>query len=651
MKYFEISRGLFAPSSAPAAPPAPPAELPENRTFTEQPMRLQPFATGRSKLFLAATAVAVLAACGGGGTSVSPTLPQLAAAQPGTLSNCTSLTGFTFANTTITSASLMAADAVTSTADGVTLKLPAHCVVVGKMNPRTGIDGKSYAINFEMRLPASWSGRFFHQVNGGNDGFITTDSTRAFGRKLGGSPTSNGLIEGFAVLTSDAGHAPDTASHPNDPATGLGISGQTFGLDPQARKDYGYAAVGSLTPMAKSLITAAYGRGPDRSYMVGASNGGRHAMVAAARFAADYDGILAGSPGFNLPKSRIAEEWENQILMGAAQSVDPVTNRPAIWSALSLADITYVSNRVLAKCDALDGAVDGMGQDVQGCQTAFSFASDVATCAAGQAPDGTCLSPVQKTALAKIFAGPKNSAGKALYSDWPWTNGIYGASWRGYMTGTTNGAGTGTSKYGSNIGFASAAALIFSTPPADPAVMTGLGATMIDWTLAYDFDKAESLINGTTPVFTESSMSFMTPPNPTDLGTLRDRGAKMIVFHGTADPVFSYNDTIAWYKGLAAANNGDASNFARVFNIAGMNHTAGGPSTDQFDFLTALVAWVEKGQAPDSVIGTTRTATQNPDMTASGIPAGRTRPLCPYPKFAKYKGTGSLDDAANFACQ
>jgi poly(3-hydroxybutyrate) depolymerase len=614
-------------------------------------MRLQPFATGRSKLFLAATAVAVLAACGGGGTSVAPTLPQLAAAQPGTLSNCTSLTGFTFANTTITSASLMAADAVTSTADGVTLKLPAHCVVVGKMNPRTGIDGKSYAINFEMRLPASWSGRFFHQVNGGNDGFITTDSTRAFGRKLGGSPTSNGLIEGFAVLTSDAGHAPDTASHPNDPATGLGISGQAFGLDPQARKDYGYAAVGSLTPMAKSLITAAYGRGPDRSYMVGASNGGRHAMVAAARFAADYDGILAGSPGFNLPKSRIAEEWENQILMGAAQSVDPVTNRPAIWSALSLADITYVSNRVLAKCDALDGAVDGMVQDVQGCQTAFSFAGDVATCAAGQAPDGTCLSPVQKTALAKIFAGPKNSAGKALYSDWPWTNGIYGASWRGYMTGTTNGAGTGTSKYGSNIGFASAAALIFSTPPADPAVMTGLGATMIDWTLAYDFDKAESLINGTTPVFTESSMSFMTPPNPTDLGTLRDRGAKMIVFHGTADPVFSYNDTIAWYKGLAAANNGDASNFARVFNIAGMNHTAGGPSTDQFDFLTALVAWVEKGQAPDSVIGTTRTATQNPDMTASGIPAGRTRPLCPYPKFAKYKGTGSLDDAANFACQ
>ena len=181
------------------------------------------------------------------------------------------------------------------------------------------------------------------------------------------------------------------------------------------------------------------------------------------------------------------------------------------------------------------------------------------TCAAGQSPDGTCLSAVQKAALAKMFAGPKNSAGKALYSDWPWTNGIYGSSWRGYKTGTSNGAGTGTSKYGNNVGFVSAAAYIFSTPPADPKVVTGLGATLIDWTLSYDFDKAESLINGTTAVFTESSMSLMTPPNPTDLSTLRDRGAKLIVFHGTADPVFSYNDTIAWYKALAGANNGDAS--------------------------------------------------------------------------------------------
>lgn len=595
----------------------------------------------------AACVVALLSACGGSDDSVA-TLPQLAAAQAGTLANCTSLAGFVFGNTTIVSATQVAADAVTSTADGVTLKLPAHCVVVGKMNPRTGIDGKPYAINFEMRLPTAWNGRFFHQVNGGNDGAINTDATRAFGRKWGGSPTSNGLLEGFAVLTSDAGHTPD-ASYASDPATGMGIGGQVFGLDPQARRDYGYAAVGTLTPMAKGLIGAAYGRGPDRSYMVGCSNGGRHAMVAAARYAADYDGILAGDPGFNLPKARVAEEWDSQALMAAATATDPVTNRPAIWSAINAADLGYLNSRVLAKCDALDGSADGMVSDVKACQAAFSLAADVATCASGQSPDGTCLSRTQKTMLARMMGGPKNSDGKALYTDWSYSNGFNTAGWMSWKMGTTNGAGTGTGKYGLNQVFSSSAAYLFTTPPANPAVVTGLGATLLDWTLSYDFDQAEALINGTTATFTESSMAYMTPPNPTDLSKLRDRGAKLLVFHGTADPVFSYNDTVNWYSALAAANGGEASGFARLFPVPGMNHCSGGPAADKFDFLTPLVAWVENGTAPDSVVGTTRTAAQNPGLGT--VPAGRTRPLCAYPKVARYSGSGSTEDAANFSCK
>jgi feruloyl esterase len=401
--------------------------------------------------------------------------------------------------------------------------------------------------------------------------------------------------------------------------------------------------------MAKALISAAYGRGPDRSYMVGCSNGGRHAMVAAARYAADYDGILAGDPGFNLPRSRVAEEWDSQALMAIAQSIDPVTNRPAIWSAINATDLGYVNSRILAKCDALDGAADGMVSDVKSCQSAFSLTNDVATCAPGVSPDGTCLSAAQKSALAKIFGGPKDSSGKSLYVDWPFANGINTGGWRVWKMGVSNGAGTGTNKYGLNQGFSSAGAFIFSTPPADPSVVTGLGATLIDWTLAYDFDKAESLINGTTAAFTESSMTFMTPPNPTNLSTLRDRGAKLMVYHGSADPVFSYNDTVGWYNGLASANAGDASNFARVYTVPGMNHCQGGPATDQFDMLTPLVDWVEKGQAPDSVMAKARTAAQNADLGA--IPTGRTRPLCAYPKVAKYSGSGSLDDAANFSCQ
>ncbi len=384
--------------------------------------RSPPFAlTG---LMAAAVGAMCLTACGGGGSGSSqPSIPQLAPAQAGTLANCSSLSGFTFANTTITAATPMAAGAVTSNADGVPLALPAHCVVTGQMYPRTGIDGKPYAIMFEMRLPNTWNGRFFHQVNGGNDGSISSDGTRAFGRKTGGSPGSNGLIEGFAVLSSDAGHESDP-SYPVDPGTGFNIRGQVFALDPQARQDYGYQAVGKLTPMAKSMIAAAYGRGPDRSYKVGCSNGGRHAMVAAARYAADYDGMVAGDPGFSLPRANVAEQWDSQILMSIAQSTDPVTNRPAIWSAFSTADLGYLRGRILAKCDALDGVTDGMVSDLKACQAAFSVNNDVATCPEGTAPNGACVSGAQKNALNKIFSGVRTSTGKALYADWPFDGGI-----------------------------------------------------------------------------------------------------------------------------------------------------------------------------------------------------------------------------------
>lgn len=596
---------------------------------------------------LGITATATLVACGGGGGSGEPAIPQLSAATPGTLLNCSDLvTKASFANTVITSATPVAAGAVTSTADGVPLALPEHCVVKGVMNPRTGIDGKSYAINFEMRLPTNWNGRFFHQVNGGNDGDLTQDTTRAFGRKLGGSPDSNGLLEGFAVLTSDAGHVPD-ASYKSDPNTGFSISGQVFGLDPQARLDYGYKAVGTLTPMAKNLINAAYGRAADRSYMIGCSNGGRHSMVAASRYAADYDGILAGDPGFNLPRARIAEEWDSQALMSIAQSTDPATGKPAIWSAFNSADLGYVRSQILAKCDALDGVKDGMVNDVKGCQAAFNVNTDLSSCETGVSPNGSCISGAQKNVLNKIFGGAKTAAGKALYSDWPYDAGVGAPGWVSWKMGF--GTGTGFNKYGLNQTFAGSGAYIFSTPPANPLVVTGLGSTLHDWTLNYNFEQAEALITGTNASFTESAESFMNPPNRENLSTLRNRGGKLLVFHGASDPVFSYNDTINWYNALTANHSGDAKPFARVFTVPGMNHCSGGPATDKFDMVKALVNWVEKGQAPDSIVASTRTVAQNSGLGT--IPAGRSRPLCAYPKVAKYSGTGSIEDAANFSCQ
>ena len=161
-------------------------------------------------------------------------------------------------------------------------------------------------------------------------------------------------------------------------------------------------------------------------------------------------------------------------------------------------------------------------------------------------------------------------------------------------------------------------------------------------------------VGATTSVYTESALSFMLPPNPTNLGILKSRGGKMMVYHGTADPIFSSDDTTTWYDGLRAANGGDASNFARFFRVPGMNHCSGGPSAEQFDMLTPLVAWVERGQAPDNVIasvrGTGNAGGANADVPANWSP-NRTRPLCPYPKAAKYKGSGNIEDAASFSCE
>jgi feruloyl esterase len=161
-------------------------------------------------------------------------------------------------------------------------------------------------------------------------------------------------------------------------------------------------------------------------------------------------------------------------------------------------------------------------------------------------------------------------------------------------------------------------------------------------------------VNATNATYTENAISFMTPPNAASLGTLKNRGAKMMVYHGTADPIFSSEDTRSWYEQLRSNNGGDARNFARYYQIPGMNHCSGGPSTDQFDMLTPLVNWVEKGQAPEAVLasarGTGNAGGVNADVPATWAP-NRTRPLCPYPQVAVYKGTGSLEDAANFACQ
>lgn len=493
--------------------------------------------------------------------------------------------------------------------------LPAHCQLTGSLNPRTGIDGKPYAIGFELRtpLPEAWNGKFFFQGGGGTNGVIVP----ATGHLLN-APTGTALERGYAVASTDGGHA-------------TGQSDATFGLDPQARSDYGYHAVGQVTLTAKKILQARYGQGPTRSYLVGCSNGGRDAMVAASRFADQFDGYVAANPGFNLPKANIAQHWDTQQFMSAAGAGQlPKDAFPP--SAMAL-----VAQRILARCDALDGVTDGMVHDRAGCQTAFSLARDVPVCPG--APEAGCLTVAQKTALQNVFDGARDSAQRSLYASWPLDPGVTGQNWRFWKLD----AGFAPLPFNTLIG-AGAGGYIFSTPPDAPDLSDG----GLGYQLGLSMNDAEAKITRKAPPFTESAMEFMTPPNPTQLTTLKARG-KLIVVHGTADPVFSAHDTIAWYEALQAAD-ADAARYARVFLVPGMNHCAGGPATDRFDMLAALEDWVERGHAPDAVRATVNAA--DPDVVAAGWPATRSRPLCAYPAQAMLKpGATDTEDAASFECR
>ena len=498
---------------------------------------------------------------------------------------------------------------------------PAHCRVLGVLNERSGSDGKRYAIGFEMRLPQGWNQRFLHQVNGGNDGIVKP----AWGDL--GSWSQDALSRGFAVISSDSGHDGD------DPAnlpSGL-ARGNVFGLDAQARRDYGHSATDALWPVAQGLIAAHYGAKPRFNYMAGCSNRGRHGMVAASRQPERYDGILAGAPGFNLPKAALQHAWDIQ----SWQWVDQDIRR-----AFSPADMRLVADQVLARCDGLDLLVDGMVGDLKRCQGVFKLAE--LQCSGAKTE--RCLSAVQVQALAKSFAGPRNSRGEALYSDWSFDGGIGAAGWRTWKLESSI-APWDRQPIIATLGAASLA-YIFSTPPAQPA---GTPAALLDYLARFDFDRDAAAIFATSAQFPESAMALMTPSDAANplLAGFAKRGGKLLIYHGNSDPVFSVNDTLRWADrlqhklGLQSANA-----VARVFAVPQMGHCQGGPATDQFDALGALVDWVESGKAPERIDARVNPA--NRELPAAWAKT-RSRPLCPHPQVMRYAG-GDVESAASFRC-
>jgi hypothetical protein len=542
-------------------------------------------------------------------------LPQLSPAAPGPLvGSCESLAGRLagLAHTTITAASTIAAGALTVAGQPV----GEHCRVTGRTHERVSpVDGKTYSIQFEMRLPKAWNGRFFHQGNGGIDGSVVTANT-----SFGGGALTSTLLQGFAVLSSDAGHS-------------NAQGGPAFGLDPQARLDYGYQAVGKLTPLAKQAIAVAYGRGPDRSYFGGCSNGGRHTLVAAARYSTEYDGYLAGAPGYNLPLAALANIFSAQRYATVA-TASPST--PAgLETAFTAAERRVLSRAVLARCDALDGAADGLVQATRSCQRVFDLQRDVPSCEGAR--DGSCLSQAQKDAIAPIFSGATTGQGTPFYAPFYFDSGIAGGGipfWEFTAPLALDSGAVGA---------------IFKVPPSTLALSNGPA-----FSLGLDIDQALAELYATDATYTESAMSFMTPPNAHDMNAVRERGAKILAYHGVSDPIFSVADTEAWYEGIDAASGHRARDFARLYNVPGMGHCSGGPATDQADLITPLVKWVEQGVAPGRIVAQARgpgsAGGTNPDVPATWSPT-RTRPLCPYPSVARYKGSGDVEQASSWRCE
>ena len=518
------------------------------------------------------------------------------AAHHASAQDCAALKSQAFDQTKIESADAVAAGttiAIPMAPPGTSVgPLPAFCKVTGVIRDRVGADGKRYGIRFEMRLPApaAWNGKFYFQGGGGMDGSVSP----AVGMVARGMPTA--LDRGYAVASDDGGH-----ENPAD---------SSFGHEQQARLDYAFASTPETARVARQLIAAYYSKPATHAYFVGCSNGGREAMMDVERNPTDFDGAIAGDPGFRLSHAAVAEAWDTQAFSSAAPK--DAAGNPILSKSFSAADLKLVADAVLAKCDDLDGLKDGEINNMAACK----FSPAELTCKGEK--NAACLSPAQVKALEKSFGGAHDSKGNALYSSWPYDAGLADMGWRMWKLGTSETAVPNA--LNTTLG-----AMSLHDYFVHPTV-EGLTAMNLD------FDRAAAEIDQTARINDAVS---------TDLSTFSARGGKLILYEGLSDPVFSADDIVDYYRRLQRDNGGadKAASYARLFLIPGMTHCGGGPSTDQFDALTALEKWVEQGQAPQSIIA-----------RGAAFP-GRTRPLCSYPQYAAYNGSGDPQDAGSFTCK
>jgi feruloyl esterase len=384
------------------------------------------------------------------------------------------------------------------------------------------------------------------------------------------------LWGGYATAGTDTGHK-------GGAATGAWALGH-----PEKIVDFGYRAIHEMTLRAKALIAAFYGSPARYAYWNGCSEGGGQALSEAQRYPDDYDGIVAGAPANNFVHLQAGGNWISQA----------IHNDPATF--LSPDKLPAITAAVMAQCDAADGVTDGVLEDPRNCK----FDPSVLACKGEET--ASCLTRPQIEGLRKVYDGARNpQTGEQVFP--------------GYMRGGENGwglwiAGTGApprnAQHGISVVFFRS--FVFDDPN-------------WDWK-TFDFDKDVALADKKVGV-------IINQVNP-DLSAFKRHGGKLLQYHGWNDPAISPSNSIDYFQSVQKKM-GDTASFYRLFMVPGLEHCVGGPGPGHFDQMSVLVDWVEKGTAPDSIIGNR---------------PGRTRPLCPYPQTAKYKGSGSTDDAQNFVC-
>ena len=443
---------------------------------------------------------------------------------------------------------------------------PAHCRVMGVLSPE---------IAFEVSLPSKWNGRFYMIGNGGHAGEALNDAGRAAQR-------NTALQLGFAFAQTNTGH--DARKEP----------GATFVMsNPQKAIDYAYRAVHLTAITAKEMTKDYYGKPISYAYWNSCSNGGRQGLIEAQRFPEDFDGIVANAPWVDQTGFTIGAMWNQKALSEA-----PVTP----------AKLALVADKVMAKCDAIDGLKDGLIDDPRKCN--FDPRRDVPMCSGGT--DGAdCLTGTQAAAMAKVYSGPV-SKGKPFFpgympgSEALWMNVMVSAQPDGKPADFN--LAENTMRY-----------LVHKPPKPDYDYKT------------FDFDRDIHIVD---------DWSKLADAKNPDLSKFRKHGGKLLMTYGWADSILQPMMGVNYYEQAMSKNGPDTPEFFRLFMIPGMAHCAGGIGPDRHDPMTSMINWVEKAKAPAS-------------MTASRVVNNqvvRTRPLCPYPQVARYSGQGSIDDAANFRC-